>query len=200
MVRESKQFSEITYVYALLDPRTNDTRYVGQSNNPEARLYGHLDARALAPRGQRQAPTPMQVWLKELRDIGLKPDVVVLEEVGVGSNPLAAERKWIARLYAEGAELFNREVSGTRSLFGETLMELAASREIVGSTHIVRYIEEKTGEVFRYDVVDAHFNGSRRSDWKFNSAFARAFELTEKEMKRLAWTNTFMRKPFVQDA
>lgn len=49
MPRNPRDPNQVVYVYRLLDPRTGEPRYVGQTNNPYMRVMGHMtDARSFA--------------------------------------------------------------------------------------------------------------------------------------------------------
>lgn len=77
-------------IYALVDPRTSQIRYVGQTqNHPEIRLDGHLHK----PDDNRAK----QAWFDELRRLSLKPLVVVLEYAANLFEALELEREWIRR-------------------------------------------------------------------------------------------------------
>lgn len=80
-----------TYIYGLVDPRTNRIRYIGKADNPQRRLTNHLaDAR-------RGVVSVRCRWLRKLMKLGLVPTVEILEEVPVDRWD-EAERWWIARL------------------------------------------------------------------------------------------------------
>lgn len=84
-------------IYALVDPRTNDIRYVGQTTKPiEVRLAGHL-----------AAPSPLvKAWIAELAVEGRLPQMVPLrEDVPVGGLD-AAEKQEITA-HAEHGDLLN---------------------------------------------------------------------------------------------
>lgn len=55
------------YIYGLVDPRTHQIRYVGQSNSPERRYQEHLDD---------DDNTPKCDWIRELKRKGLKPQLI----------------------------------------------------------------------------------------------------------------------------
>lgn len=57
-------------VYALIDPRTKELRYVGGSANIEARYKSHVSG--------SDTPPKRKAWVFELRAAGLKPELVVL--------------------------------------------------------------------------------------------------------------------------
>lgn len=91
-------------IYVLVDPRTDCIRYVGQSVNPRARLKAHCSE---AKREQHRRAR----WILGLLNIGLRPEVVVIEEVAADQAD-DAERFWIASLLAAGAKLVNTDAGG----------------------------------------------------------------------------------------
>jgi hypothetical protein len=92
----------VTFIYALIDPRTEAVRYVGKADDPQKRLHGHLLCRGV---GHKQS------WLKNLRAAGLAPVLGVLEECAqdVWQD---RERHWIAAYREAGAPLTNRTAGG----------------------------------------------------------------------------------------
>lgn len=94
------------FVYALVDPRTSVVRYVGRSANPRNRLNSHC---------HRTAARKVYAWAEELRALGLRPQLVVLERVSPGSDSAPRELFWTEHfaehghlLNAWGSELANR--------------------------------------------------------------------------------------------
>ena len=63
------------YIYGLIDPKTNQVRYVGKTNNPEQRLFDHT-------RHSKKKRTYKDKWICSLIEIGLKPIIAILEECG----------------------------------------------------------------------------------------------------------------------
>jgi hypothetical protein len=64
----------MTFIYALIDPITKDVRYIGKSNNPHKRLFGH--------NGHIRAKTKSHkhFWIKSLLDQGFVPTILILEK------------------------------------------------------------------------------------------------------------------------
>ena len=90
----------MTTIYALVDPRNGDVRYVGQSVSVllNQRRAAHIKG---------EGTLAKRAWTAELHAAGLEPVLVVLHHVTFGAD--AAERSWIRHFAAMGAPLFNRQ-------------------------------------------------------------------------------------------
>ena len=94
-------------IYALVDPRTSQIRYIGQTqNHPEMRLDGHLH--------KVDENKAKQAWFEELRYLRMKPIIVVLEYAPDLEEALEVERDWIRRGRRIGWHLLNLAVSKRR--------------------------------------------------------------------------------------
>lgn len=85
------------YIYGLIDPRDRRIKYVGQTVDFERRHKQHCD---------EVGDTAKCVWVGELRDRGLSPDIVQLE-VATQQAASYKENWWIQVLRANGEELTN---------------------------------------------------------------------------------------------
>lgn len=66
----------MTFIYLLICPMDGLVKYVGKANNPKQRLKDHcLDFRCM--------DLNKSTWILKLKNQGLKPELVVLEEVSV---------------------------------------------------------------------------------------------------------------------
>lgn len=63
-----------TFIYALEDPITNKIRYVGKSDNPQKRLYAHINR-------CKFLKTHKDCWLYGLLTKNYKPKLIILEKV-----------------------------------------------------------------------------------------------------------------------
>jgi hypothetical protein len=89
-------------IYGLVDPRNNETRYIGQTTRPLAkRLSGHYSK--TAPR--------VHAWIAELRDAGLRPLIVSIREDVPVRDLRVAEHEEITRVIADGGKLLNEQAT-----------------------------------------------------------------------------------------
>lgn len=94
--------SKLTTIYALIDPRNNECRYVGKSVRVKARYHRHCNP-------QDDNKTHSACWVRSL--LPLKPKLVILEEVA-SEHWVEAEQFWIAYMKGLGARLTNLTVGG----------------------------------------------------------------------------------------
>lgn len=108
-----EQRPESIWIYALCDPNTLRVRYVGKSNNPKERLSGHLSERSLRAGNEKNA------WLKSLLLQGLRPVLIILQEITHGCWA-EAERAWICLFRMQGCSLTNTSDGGEGVLDQQT--------------------------------------------------------------------------------
>lgn len=90
-------------IYTLNDPRTNQIRYVGKTNQKFSyRLCAHMQDKGKCHRVN---------WINELKALGLKPVIKQLEIVR-GDNWQERERYWIKKFRQLGFNLTNNTSGG----------------------------------------------------------------------------------------
>lgn len=110
---------EKTFIYALVDPITEQVRYIGKSNNPRKRYNAHLTDTRFSKHKIN--------WIKKLKEQSLVPVLQILEEV---SQEIWQEREryWIAFYREHGHNLIN-ETDGGEGMNGwEATPEVRAKR------------------------------------------------------------------------
>lgn len=146
------QFSK-TYIYGLVDPRTNQIRYIGKSDRPKERLTQHLSK---SPK-QR---TYKSNWINELLKLGLTPVLTILEEV-INRDWGKAEQEWIDKGKQRGWPLTNQADGGrgkgvrrgstnseeTRRKISEKLKGRKVSKEVVEKTAALLRGRKRPAEV-----------------------------------------------------
>ncbi len=86
-------------IYALIDPRSGDVRYVGRTENTKARYLQHVTPN----RGSRA----VQAWVRELKCANLLPTLHELHTVAPGDDADTAEYETIKAFRRRGAPLLN---------------------------------------------------------------------------------------------
>ncbi len=95
----------ITFIYGLVDPRTQQVCYVGKANNPDARLEAHLSE------AYEDYRTDKARWLRILLGADLRPVLKILEQVPYADWP-DREIHWIAFGRVNGWPLTNMTDGG----------------------------------------------------------------------------------------
>lgn len=120
-------------VYALVERGTSEIRYVGQTRSALwKRLADHV------AKGSPTDPRPVLNWIAEVYDRGSAVEIVALQSDAAWN---ADERRWIAKLVEEGADLLNVEHCAGRK--GE-LVRAVYAREGAREYHRARTLEAMT--------------------------------------------------------
>jgi GIY-YIG catalytic domain-containing protein len=99
----TEQLGAPVYIYALLDPDTQEVRYIGKSIRPAERYVNHLNEHSNTHRCH---------WIQSLRKRGLEPDCCILERIEGAWPWQEAERYYIAHYRRMGCKLVNGTSGG----------------------------------------------------------------------------------------
>lgn len=124
-------------IYALIDPRTEQVRYVGQTVDLGTRTRTHFDIRHVGHNLE------LYQWVYDLHQRGLQPRVEVLEECRDTGQADLQERFWIRKHLCEGCRLLNICDGGsgpvkTKALHVSKAEWLQAAREIKDARRLVQ--------------------------------------------------------------
>lgn len=99
----AQQEEATTFLYILVDPRTNAIRYLGKSSFPKRRVWEH--------NGDKKSNPHKANWLAELKRAGLKVRLEILEECPV-SRWRDREKCWQEHFLERGEPLTNKAQCG----------------------------------------------------------------------------------------
>ena len=86
------------YIYALIDPRTRQIRYIGQTDDLSKRLRQHI---------MDKSNTHKTEWIKGLLAANMRPDISQLAEIEDEDNVHMIEYRWVYFGRKNGWELTN---------------------------------------------------------------------------------------------
>ena len=92
------------HIYALIDPRDKQVRYVGKTIHLRLRFQRHLSPSSKC--------IHCSTWIQSLLSIGLKPELITLELLEPDSEWEVCERKWITHFRQNGVDLTNLTEGG----------------------------------------------------------------------------------------
>lgn len=92
-------------IYVLIDPTTNEIKYVGKTINEKERYKNHLNPK-------HNEKTHKRNWINKLRNNNLKPIFKVIEEVLITDDWRDREKYWISHYRLLGFNLVNHSDGG----------------------------------------------------------------------------------------
>lgn len=98
------------YIYALIDPRTDEIRYIGKANDPYERYKNHYNS-------ARDKNTHKRNWINNVRKDGFRPELLILDKVSVEEWQFW-EKFYISLYKSYGFNLVNYTNGGDGSTFG----------------------------------------------------------------------------------
>ena len=93
----------MVHIYALCDPKTNQIRYIGKSQRVKERYSNHLNDKS---------KTHKVNWINSLKNKGLKPTLIILEELEDNQDWKEREMFWINQGRLNGWDLVNSTDGG----------------------------------------------------------------------------------------
>ena len=97
-------------IYGLYCPVTDRLHYVGKSSTNLFRPLSHM-SRSHSPK--------IREWVNELKELGLKPEIKILEEVEFIEHLSDREKYWIQKSITEGCYLLNVALNTAKNLMTE---------------------------------------------------------------------------------
>ena len=128
---------EVAKIYGLIDPRSNQIRYVGCTiQRVRDRLTQHIVT-------ARKSNTGRSKWLNELEGLRLRPGITILEKVDP-EHGHKREKFWTTKLIGEGADLTNEGIAMGGGLKAhrkiEWTPELDALLGVIGDSRIAEQL------------------------------------------------------------
>jgi len=134
-------------IYTLIDPKDNQVRYIGKTNNLKQRLYSHIN------KSKSGFNSPIHCWIRKLLDLNLKPSISI-QEICNQDNWEEREKYWI-QYYREKYENITNVSDG-----GITPLKNPDYQKIV-------YSKKTFKEVYQYNLngeyIKSHKNAMQAS-------------------------------------
>ena len=119
--RFEEHYGTKQFIYALNDPDTGMRRYVGRAKDPNRRYQKHIQqAQRWDPlkshgstfwANKQDKIASSKQWITTLLEVGIKPELEILEAVRPPMRVSEREMRWISQSIKEGHDLLNAENS-----------------------------------------------------------------------------------------
>ena len=120
-------------IYVLKCPFTNDVHYVGKSTQGMIRPLQHLS---------ESHSDKIKEWVENLRQLGHKPEIEILENVSINDDIDVRERYWINKFLNNGSVLLNSNLISP-TLINNKLDEILEDKYVEPIKRIGSFIKEK---------------------------------------------------------
>lgn len=158
----------IAYIYGLVDPRTQELRYVGKTKDAYERFYDHLRIRKNCH---------LRNWIRQLKSCGLRPRMIIIQEVPDELWP-EAEIYWISFFEGIGARLCNQHGGGLGGSYKSISDEHRAnlSKALRGKKR------EPLSEEHRRKLSEALTGRTRDNSWNIGRKYGPRSEETRRRI------------------
>lgn len=129
------------FIYALVDPRTNEVTYVGLTNNPNSRFQDHMSNFGTNIKKSN--------WIRQLRDEHLGPRMSILEIVDTKEAATEREKYWINHYLSSGASLVNSEHTIPKQDAREDVWRVHIDESWVPMRQAAKLLGVSTWKIFR---------------------------------------------------
>lgn len=115
-------------IYTLIDPRNNQVRYIGKSNNPKQRLANHIN------RSKSCFNSPIHCWIRKLLSLNLKP-ILFIQEICNENNWQEREIYWIQYYREKYENITNVSDGGISPLKNKEYQKEVISKKTFKEVH-----------------------------------------------------------------
>jgi len=167
----------VVYIYALVDPRDGQIKYIGQTINPDFRLNSHKKHKATFNSGGSYKSH----WVRELYRLGLTPRMELLKEV---SKEQADEiEKETIKAYQEAGHKLVNIVGNKQGLKG---LRHVKQLEMFNMFVSERLVNRKSSKVTLKELYRAYI------DWWFSVPDYGTSQMNKTELFRVLVTQNFI--------
>lgn len=145
---------ETTFIYTLIDPNTNEIRYIGKSNTPRKRLYDHINECNTNKKSHKIS------WIKTLLDKGKRPTIEIIDEIYTTEWEFW-EQYWISQFKTWGFNLTNITAGGAGCKYKRTCDTKQKMRKAkLGRKQSITQRYNKSISVRKYAAENPNYNKS----------------------------------------
>jgi hypothetical protein len=148
------------YIYKLIDPITNEIRYIGQTDNIKRRYNDHMSSSL--NKNSSSYNTYKSCWIRKILNNNLLPIIEVIEECDTLEISNIREKYYINKLNNDGYKLTNSYVSDVTEFSIETKKKMSSAKKGKTLEEIVGL--EKSLELKEYYSERMKLNNPNRSN------------------------------------
>jgi len=148
------------YIYKLIDPTTNEIRYIGQTDNIKRRYNDHVSSSL--NKNSSSYNTHKSCWIRKIVNNNLVPIIEIVEECDNLEQSNIRERYYIEKLTIEGYKLTNSYITDVTEFSSYTREKMSSAKKGKTLEQIVGL--EKSIDLKEYYSERIKLNNPNKSD------------------------------------
>jgi hypothetical protein len=148
------------YIYKLIDPTTNEIRYIGQTDNIKRRYNDHVSSSL--NKNSSSYNTHKSCWIRKIVNNNLVPIIEIVEECDNLEQSNIRERYYIEKLTIEGYKLTNSYITDVTEFSSHTREKMSSAKKGKTLEQIVGL--EKSIDLKEYYSERIKLNNPNKSD------------------------------------